>query len=302
MRAVLIKWERYFVYTIVKHIVYYILEVFLFVLKNRMSYVQLNRSKEVEELMKEKNCFMLLAQIAYRARRTDSFNVNNLDVWESLIWDHLSIWLSSREYRTAKDKLKKWWFATFKTTSKWTIAKIVSNCVFDINEEWEGQTERQASDKLETSKRQAKDKQETTNKNVNKDNKEKNDNKKENFKIKISEEEARKIIMDHFLKDNNDGDKIESFVKANQWKLKCIKNMIMYWLIWTTSKDIEEYESKMIEKSETYWLSKMWSWKCNWDESLIATTKMIDWLLAKNKKPASRSSQINTFITNNKKQ
>ncbi len=92
------------------------------------------RTKETEELMKYPPAFLLLSQIAYRARRTDEFNINNLKIWEALIWDYEKIWLTLQTYRTAKKKLSDWGFITTQITNRWTIAKIITKSVFDIDE------------------------------------------------------------------------------------------------------------------------------------------------------------------------
>lgn len=97
------------------------------------TFIQLKRNKETEELMKDPACFMLLAQIAYRARRTDEFNVLSLEPGEALIGDYRNIGLSEQKYRTAKNKLEKWNFATFRATYKGTIAKLLDTRIFDIN-------------------------------------------------------------------------------------------------------------------------------------------------------------------------
>ena len=131
------------------------------------AFLQLVRSKETEELMKDPNSFMLLTQIAYRARRTDEFNVIDLEPGEALIGDYRNIGLSERKYRTAKNKLEKWKFATFKPTSKGTIAKLINSRVFDINIV----TNDDQKDRQETNERRASDGQTTTNNN---DNNEKN--------------------------------------------------------------------------------------------------------------------------------
>jgi len=96
-------------------------------------FLKLNRSPETEALMKKKNAFMLLTQIAYRARRTNEFNTYGLTAGQAQIGDHDKIGLTEREYRTAKKKLEKWNFATFKRTNWGTIATITSTKVYDIN-------------------------------------------------------------------------------------------------------------------------------------------------------------------------
>jgi len=113
---------------------------------------------------------MLLAQIAYRAKRTNDFNINNLEIGEALIGDFLEIGTTHRKYRTAIETLKKWGFATFNPTNKGTIAKLVDTRVFDINCE----PIDKPIDKTKTNKRQTKDKQATTNKNDKNDKNDKN--------------------------------------------------------------------------------------------------------------------------------
>jgi hypothetical protein len=98
-------------------------------------FIQLKRTDATNELLKDKNAFVLLTVIALRARRTAAFNTHNLAVGEALIGDHGNYGMSRQEYRTAKAKLKKWKFATIKTTSKGTIAKLLDNDIYDINAE-----------------------------------------------------------------------------------------------------------------------------------------------------------------------
>jgi hypothetical protein len=70
--------------------------------------------------------------------------------------------LSERQYRTAKQFLAKFNFATFKATTKGTIATIINTRVFDVNlEASDGQTDRQPTDG-----RRRGDGRATTNKNV----------------------------------------------------------------------------------------------------------------------------------------
>lgn len=103
----------------------------------------------------------LLSVIAYRARRTDAFNGDGLQVGEALIGDYKNYGMTERRYRTAKQRLAKWGFSTFKTTNKGTIAKLTGTSIWNINaDESDEQSDRQATDKRRTS-----DEQKTTNKN-----------------------------------------------------------------------------------------------------------------------------------------
>lgn len=96
------------------------------------TFIKLQRSNETNELMKDPPTFMLLCQIAIRARISDSFNNDNLSIGESLIGDYRNIGLTRSQYRTALDKLKKANFLTIKTTNRGTIAKLTDTRVFSV--------------------------------------------------------------------------------------------------------------------------------------------------------------------------
>jgi hypothetical protein len=100
-----------------------------------LSFVMLMRSKATLELLKCRNAFVQLGQIAYRARRTNEFLVDDLDIGEALIGDFKSIGLTRQEYRTALKKLVKWGFITIRATNNGTVAKLINSEVFDINAE-----------------------------------------------------------------------------------------------------------------------------------------------------------------------
>jgi hypothetical protein len=51
---------------------------------------------------------------------------------EAFIGDFENYGMSERNYRTAKDHLSKWRFATFKTTNKGTIAKLMDSRLFEV--------------------------------------------------------------------------------------------------------------------------------------------------------------------------
>lgn len=118
--------------------------------KTTRPYVKLIRSTETQELMKYPPAFMLLCQIALRAKRTDDYNLHGLSVGQALIGDYKSLGLTHRQYRTAIDKLKTGQFIATQTTSKGTIATLISTVVLDINEEVKGQAKRQSKDKQTT--------------------------------------------------------------------------------------------------------------------------------------------------------
>jgi hypothetical protein len=104
--------------------------------------------------------YVLAAVIARRARYTIGFHSHNLALGEAFLGDFENYGMSEREYRTAKQQLAKWGFATFRATNKGTIAKLTDTRLFAIfPPKRDGQNDRQPTDKRRTS-----DGQTTTNK------------------------------------------------------------------------------------------------------------------------------------------
>jgi hypothetical protein len=133
-------------------------------------FIKLQRNAETFELLRDTNAFVLLTVIALRARRTDDFNIDNLQPGEALVGDHRRYGMSERQYRSAKQRLKRWGFADFKPTNKGTIATLLDTRVYDINEA----PSRQARDDQMPECRRVHGGQTTTNK---KDKKAKNEKK-----------------------------------------------------------------------------------------------------------------------------
>lgn len=91
------------------------------------------RNPEALELIQVNPCAFVLAYvIAYRGQYRDGFNRHNLALGEALLGDHLSYGMSEQQYRTAKNQLKKWHFATFKPTNKGTVGKLIDSRLFSI--------------------------------------------------------------------------------------------------------------------------------------------------------------------------
>jgi hypothetical protein len=91
------------------------------------------RSEEAWELMlANRNAFILAYVIAYRARWKDGFNRHGLDKGEAMLGDFEAYAMTEQEYRTAKEKLAKWGFATFRATSKGTIASLIGTRLFSL--------------------------------------------------------------------------------------------------------------------------------------------------------------------------
>lgn len=114
------------------------------------------RSQEAEELQaKHPNAFLLLSQIARRARLT-LCPVTGLEIGQAYIGDYRQAGIQSeRQYRTAKNTLKTRGFSTFKATSKGTIATLLEQGIFSLSPTEATDTatgKRQASDRQATSK------------------------------------------------------------------------------------------------------------------------------------------------------
>jgi hypothetical protein len=128
-------------------------------------FVKLMRTEKAGALMRNPNAFTLASVIAYRAQRTDAFNIYGLAVGEALLGDHAKYGLTQSQYRTAKKKLKNWGIAAFKSTNKGTIAKLLDDEVYDINRERNDEPVDNPDDKQMTSQSQADDEQSATTKN-----------------------------------------------------------------------------------------------------------------------------------------
>jgi hypothetical protein len=99
------------------------------------SWFQATRSEDALALIRHYSpAYTLAAMIAHRARwRTDGFNPRGLQFGEAYLGDFESYGMTEREYRTAKKILADGHFATFKTTNKGTIAKLIDTRLFRIN-------------------------------------------------------------------------------------------------------------------------------------------------------------------------
>lgn len=133
---------------------------------NKKPFIQFIRnSKEFYALIKQRpTAFVLLAIIADRARRTGEVRFEDCEIGEAEIGDVKTYNSSEQKYKTDKNYLEKYGFATFRGTNKGTVAKIISTCIFDINAE-------KVANKVTNDQRPTNE-QPTTNKN---DNNDKND-------------------------------------------------------------------------------------------------------------------------------
>ncbi|MEN6384374.1 MAG: hypothetical protein ABFD79_04175 [Phycisphaerales bacterium] len=100
-------------------------------------YIKYKRGYQTDELQRKyPNAFLLLAQIARRARRTNEPNAEGLSIGEAEIGDYKLAGIKKEQpYRTAKKILERLGLVTFRGTNKGTIAKLISTDIYDINAE-----------------------------------------------------------------------------------------------------------------------------------------------------------------------
>lgn len=162
---------------------------------NYLGFIQLNRSPELQSLIKVRHtAFVLLTMIALRARRTNDEYFDDLQIGEAYLGDYESYGVTESVYRADKKFLEKYKLVTFKPTTKGTIARLVSTDYFNINAEESTNTPSpyQHSNPDHT----------TTN------NKEKNDNKKIAFNAKknpIMEDEAFTKLLEVYHRGDDIG-------------------------------------------------------------------------------------------------
>jgi hypothetical protein len=108
-------------------------------------------------------CYVLAAVIAHRARWSNEFNRHGLQMGEALLGDFAQYGMSERQYRTCKENLQKWGFATFRTTNRGTIGKLCDSRLFAVSKfVTDGQNDSR-SDRRPTDDRRTTDGRGTTN-------------------------------------------------------------------------------------------------------------------------------------------
>jgi hypothetical protein len=150
--------------------------------KDKKTYIQLNRNEDVLDLLKHHKEFILLTQIALRAKR-NNHKIGNLSKNQALIGDYKTIGLTEQSYRSAKSNIQKWGLATFHPTNKGTIATLTDTTIYDINAEKDNEQTNSPVTSKPTVQQRTSNEQATTNNNINKEKKENNIN-KENIKKK----------------------------------------------------------------------------------------------------------------------
>ena len=118
------------------------------------------RSHDALELIRANPFALVLAYIvANRARWREGFNQHGLNQGEAMLGDFKNYGMSARQYRTAKQHLAKWGFATFRTTHAGTVARLIDTRLFSTDID----AGDKPADKLTTDQRHTSDRPATTN-------------------------------------------------------------------------------------------------------------------------------------------
>jgi len=97
-------------------------------------FIKLYREGGLELLEEDPKAFLLLTQIALRAKRTDKkYSRLSLKTNQAFIGDCEKVGLTKSEYKNAKKRLEKYNLVSFESTSRGTIATLICSDVFDIN-------------------------------------------------------------------------------------------------------------------------------------------------------------------------
>lgn len=126
-------------------------------------FVKLFREKGIELLEADPQAFLLLTQIAMRARRTDrEYSMIPLKANQAFLGDHKKAGLSRQQYRNAQKRLAKYGLSTFEPTNKGTIATLTSTEVYDINAEPETLLNKPTNSSMKTEKNEPTQTQQTS--------------------------------------------------------------------------------------------------------------------------------------------
>ena len=219
-------------------------------------FLKLNRKAAEYLIGHEPECYLLLTQIALRAKRTNN-ELNHLEIGQAMIGDYKKCSLTHRKYRTALTKLEKMKLVTTKTTNKGTRVTLLDTRAFDINIEDDRQTKRQTSDKQATTN---KNKEERINKNKINTNVVYSENFL-NFYSLYPRKEGKKVAFEAWVElDPNDElistilIAVKNQLKAGMFDLREHKKYCAFPLTWLNQRrwenEVEEGTKKPEEKYE----------------------------------------------------
>jgi hypothetical protein len=116
-------------------------------------FIKLYREKGAELLEEDPQAYLLLSQIALRARRMDGeYSRIPLKANQAFLGDHKKAGLSRQQYRNVQKRLTRYGLATFESTNKGTIATLTNLDVFDINAEPSMPLHKPANSSIKTEK------------------------------------------------------------------------------------------------------------------------------------------------------
>ena len=97
-------------------------------------WIKMMRSQDVVEMIEAYPlAFTLATVIAWRTRFQPGRCLKyGYQQGEAFLGDYERCGMSEQQYRTAKKKLEKWGYATFKRTNKGTTAKLTDTRLFDV--------------------------------------------------------------------------------------------------------------------------------------------------------------------------
>lgn len=95
--------------------------------------MKLMRSEATESLMRKPAAFLLMSVIAYRAKRTDDFNIDGLKIGEAFIGDYRNFNITEAAYRNAKEQLVRHGLISTRATNKGTVATVLNSEIYDLN-------------------------------------------------------------------------------------------------------------------------------------------------------------------------
>lgn len=189
-----------------------------------MSFIKINRESQTTEwiIRKRPTAFLLLTLVAKRAKRSGSYPDKYLEIGEAEIGDYKTYGVTEQVYRSDKKFLEINGQITTRTTSKGTIAKLISNAVFDINED-------KLTDKL-TGNQRATNEQLTTNKNIKNDKKYKK--KKEITPLTIKELYQFGIQHRYWIENVKETHEsiLRSIESGDKYNISNIKLTLLSWL------------------------------------------------------------------------
>lgn len=176
-------------------------------------FVALNRGQDTEQLLlKYPKAFLLLTQIALRARWSREPNpITRLEFGQAFIGDYKSAGLSTeQEYRTAKQVLGTTGQATFRGTSKGTVATLTDSAIWSVTKPGNNDQSNDPGTNQSTNKKRSINEQATTNHKENKETKKHRH--RDSACLEDVLKEAKRIKMPSYL-----AQEFFQSMKSNDW-------------------------------------------------------------------------------------